>query len=48
MKKLVAFVMILGLGLFCAVGCSKPQETDAAEDAADGKHDGEEGEARRQ
>ena len=24
MKKLVAFAMILSLGLFCAVGCSKP------------------------
>ena len=24
MKKFVAFAMILGLGLFCAVGCRKP------------------------
>jgi hypothetical protein len=24
MKKLVAFAMILSLGLFCAVGCNKP------------------------
>ena len=24
MKKFVAFVMILSLGLFCAVGCNKP------------------------
>ena len=24
MKKLTAFVVILSLGLFCAVGCSKP------------------------
>jgi hypothetical protein len=24
MKKLVALVMVLSLGLFCAVGCSKP------------------------
>jgi hypothetical protein len=24
MKKLLAFAMILSLGLFCAVGCNKP------------------------
>ena len=24
MKKFVAFVMILSLGVFCAIGCSKP------------------------
>jgi hypothetical protein len=25
MKKFVTFVMILGLGLFCAIGCEKPR-----------------------
>jgi hypothetical protein len=29
MKKLVAFAMILSLGLFCAIGCSKPAEKKA-------------------
>jgi hypothetical protein len=26
MKKLVAFVMVLSLGLFCVAGCGKPPE----------------------
>jgi hypothetical protein len=29
MKTLLAFVMIMGLGLFCAVGCNKPAHTPA-------------------
>ena len=35
MKKLVAFAMILSLGLFCAVGCKPaPKDTPADKGAA--------------
>jgi hypothetical protein len=37
MKKLVAFVMILGLGLFCATGCgNKPPEKKVEQKPAAG------------
>ncbi len=32
MKKLVAFAMILTLGLFVAVGCNKPAATKKADE----------------
>jgi hypothetical protein len=34
MKKLVAFTMVLALGLFCAVGCNKPGEKKDSKGAA--------------
>ena len=30
MKKFVAFVMILSLGLFCAIGCQAKRQTKKA------------------
>jgi hypothetical protein len=42
MKKLVAFAMILSLGMFCAVGCNKPapkKDKDAAKPAAAAEKD---------
>lgn len=33
MKKLVLFAVVLSLGLFCAVGCSKPTPVKKAEPA---------------
>ena len=52
MKKLVAFVMVLSLGLFCAVGCNKPaakKDKDAGKTPAaakDTKADEKAGEAK--
>ena len=36
MKKLVAFAMILSLGLFCAVGCQKEEKKAPPAKAAAG------------
>ena len=36
MKKLVAFVMVLSLGLFCAAACNKAPEKKAGDKAPTG------------